>query len=195
MMIMDSLLLLVEATSRSSHSLLESVEGGACARAEHSEMLKVWSGSSPKVAEVVVIFDNVGRWYFLKLSPPLSMVAWMPELRAGADTRRLGIVPKFLQLANNFTIYPSTRRGLSLWIWRPLPHNSEIQQMSDSTDECKECSSLGTITIVNCEVSLTVCGERWQNGCPLMLPRSFNFPSARDRELGYIFLWEGWLSG
>lgn len=61
MMIMDSLLLLVEATSRSSHSLLESVEGGACAWAEHSEMLKVWSGSRPKVAEVVVIFDNVGR--------------------------------------------------------------------------------------------------------------------------------------
>ena len=114
------------------------------------------------------------------------MVAWMPELRAGADTRRLGIVPKFLQLANNFTIYPSTRRGLSLWIWRPLPHNSEIQHMSDSTDECKECSSLGTI--VNCEVSLTVCGERWQNGCPLMVPRSFNFlPSARDRESWGIY--------
>lgn len=114
------------------------------------------------------------------------MVARMPELRAGAFFP-LG------QLANNFTIYPSTRRGLLLWIWRPPPHNSEIQQMSDSKDECKECSSLGTI--VNCEVSLTVCGERWQNGCPFMLPWSFNFlPSARERERATVYISVGRLA-
>lgn len=95
---------------------------------------------------------------------PLSIVARMPELRAGADTRRLGIVLKFLSLRATgkqfhnisqqtpaqdeafcceFDGHSPTPQKFSRWV---------IQQM------CKECSSLGTI--VNCEVNLTVYGER-----------------------------------
>ncbi len=70
--------------------------------------------------------------------------------------------------------------------------------MSDSTDECKECSILGTV--VYCEVSFGVCGERWQNGpksryilglgwdkrqillCPSILPWSVSFFPVCERE-------------